>query len=134
MSNEQDDYKVGYGRPPLQSRFKKGKSGNPKGRKKGSKGLKTLIAEELYRPVEIKDSRGHVKRIPLIQAALRGLGARSVKDNRAAIVALSLIDRLEAADTASGLIDMDELRAADLAILRRHGYAKDGSGNDGHDR
>ena len=33
MSNE-DDYKIGYGRPPKHSQFKKGQSGNPKGRRK----------------------------------------------------------------------------------------------------
>lgn len=30
-------YDVGYGRPPEETRFKKGQSGNPRGRPKGSK-------------------------------------------------------------------------------------------------
>ena len=30
-------YRVGYGKPPKRTRFKKGHSGNPKGRKKGSR-------------------------------------------------------------------------------------------------
>ncbi|MFZ3585531.1 DUF5681 domain-containing protein, partial [Loktanella sp. DJP18] len=30
-------YSVGYAKPPESSRFKKGKSGNPKGRPKGAK-------------------------------------------------------------------------------------------------
>lgn len=33
MTNGNDDYKVGYRRPPLDTRFEKGKSGNPKGRR-----------------------------------------------------------------------------------------------------
>ena len=33
MTND-DDYEVGYRKPPKNSRFKKGQSGNPKGRKK----------------------------------------------------------------------------------------------------
>jgi hypothetical protein len=33
------EYRVGYGRPPLNTRFKSGHSGNPKGRPKGSKSL-----------------------------------------------------------------------------------------------
>lgn len=35
-----DDYEVGYGKPPKHTRFKKGQSGNPKGKEKGSRSLK----------------------------------------------------------------------------------------------
>ncbi len=45
--------KVGYGKPPLQFRFKKGQSGNPKGRSKGSKNLRTLFEAEWEAPVEV---------------------------------------------------------------------------------
>ncbi len=39
-----DDDKVGYGKPPKHSQFKKGVSGNPSGKKKG-KGLAQYLAE-----------------------------------------------------------------------------------------
>jgi len=29
------EYKIGYGKPPKSSQFKRGKSGNPKGRPRG---------------------------------------------------------------------------------------------------
>jgi hypothetical protein len=32
MSDTESDYKVGPGKPPLHTRFKKGQSGNPRGR------------------------------------------------------------------------------------------------------
>jgi Family of unknown function (DUF5681) len=39
------EYSVGYGRPPMRSRFKPGQSGNPKGRPKGSHNVKTELKE-----------------------------------------------------------------------------------------
>jgi hypothetical protein len=40
-----DDYAVGYGRPPMATKFKRGKSGNPKGRPKGSRSARAELIE-----------------------------------------------------------------------------------------
>jgi Family of unknown function (DUF5681) len=40
-----DDYEVGYGKPPKQTQFAQGKSGNPNGRPKGSKNFATAFME-----------------------------------------------------------------------------------------
>lgn len=51
------DYKVGYGKPPVHTRFKPGQSGNRKGRPKKSaahKDLPDLLLECLEQPVELK--------------------------------------------------------------------------------
>lgn len=45
---------VGYGNPPLNSRFKAGKSGNPSGRPKGSRNLATDLRDELGDLVVLK--------------------------------------------------------------------------------
>lgn len=42
-----DDYSVGYGRPPRETRFKRGTSGNPAGRPKQLPSLKMEIKNEL---------------------------------------------------------------------------------------
>lgn len=55
MSKQDPDYEVGYGKPPKHSQFKKGRSGNPKGRPKGAKGVGASIMRELERKVTIRE-------------------------------------------------------------------------------
>jgi hypothetical protein len=52
----------GYGKPPEHSRFKKGQSGNPHGRPKGSKNLRTLMLEELQKKVSIP-ANGKIRKL-----------------------------------------------------------------------
>jgi hypothetical protein len=47
MDDQSRDYTVGYGKPPVETRFQKGQSGNPEGRPRGTKKLVTLLAEVL---------------------------------------------------------------------------------------
>ena len=56
QSSEEGTYQVGYGRPPLHSRFKPGQSGNPKGRPKQSRNLRTIVKQVSQRANA--DSRG----------------------------------------------------------------------------
>ena len=44
--DENDDYEIGYGKPPKTTRFKKGQSGNPRGRPKK---LASTVAEQVAR-------------------------------------------------------------------------------------
>ncbi|MEW9922579.1 DUF5681 domain-containing protein, partial [Marimonas sp. MJW-29] len=62
-----DDYEVGYGKPPKSAQFKPGKSGNPKGRPKGSLDFKTHVQEMLSRQVTITDG-GKRRRISALEA------------------------------------------------------------------
>ena len=63
-------YEVGYGKPPGHTQFMKGRSGNPKGRPKGSKSLATIIDEEMNQPVTIVEN-GKRKRVTKMQAVVR---------------------------------------------------------------
>ena len=47
MDEQSRDHAVGYGKPPVASRFQKGQSGNPEGRRRGTKKLIDLISEKL---------------------------------------------------------------------------------------
>ena len=62
----------GYGRPPRHHQFKPGKSGNPKGRPKGSKNLSTLIKTELNRPLTVAQD-GKKLKIKRKAALVKGL-------------------------------------------------------------
>lgn len=49
-----DDDKVGYGRPPKHTRFRKGVSGNPKGRPKGVPNMRDAIRRAAAMKVQVK--------------------------------------------------------------------------------
>jgi hypothetical protein len=57
-SRKKDDkgYKVGYGKPPEHTRFKRGKSGNPKGRPKGNLNTQTILERVLNENVTINEN------------------------------------------------------------------------------
>jgi len=67
MSEQDDDYEVGYGKPPRHTRFKKGQSGNPKGRPKASRNVETMVRDTLFRPVTITD-RGKRRTVLALEA------------------------------------------------------------------
>jgi hypothetical protein len=88
------DYDVGYGKPPETSRFKPGKSGNPRGRPKGSTNkprppalneerMKTILLEEAYRTIKVNDGPSQVS-VPMAQAVIRSLAVNSAKGNQRA--------------------------------------------------
>src|SRR5689334_15910670 len=49
------DYQVGYKHPPLQTRFKPGQSGNPKGRPLGRPNAKTTVARVMNEKVSVRE-------------------------------------------------------------------------------
>ena len=49
-------YVVGYCNPPVQTRFQKGRSGNPAGKRKGTKNFSTALKEALQEPVVIREN------------------------------------------------------------------------------
>ena len=80
LHNDEGDYRVGYGRPPLQTQFKRGQSGNPKGRPRGAKNLGTLLNEALNEVVVVNENGGR-KRISKRKAAFKQLVNEAAKGN-----------------------------------------------------
>ena len=74
------DYRVGYGKPPRETRFKRGQSGNPKGRPPGAKNMASMVNEALNERVVVNDNGGR-KRISKRKAAFKQLVNEAAKGN-----------------------------------------------------
>jgi uncharacterized protein DUF5681 len=62
------DFTVGYGRPPVHTRFKPGQSGNPKGRPRGSINLQTLLMKLALKKAAITEN-GRPRKISKLEVA-----------------------------------------------------------------
>lgn len=111
------DDTVGYGRPPKHTRFRPGKSGNPKGRPRGRRNLKAELEDELRQRILVRegDKQAMVtKRHAVIKAQL----AKAMKgDTRAAVWLFDLVARLLDPDGAGTVGAARQLSADDRAIL-----------------
>ena len=102
-----------YRNPPIEHRFRKGVSGNPRGRPRKSRAqvstkidgqprvgfedrVKSLAIEEGYRPITIREG-DRVERVPIVQAILRKIAVAAANGNtRAQQTYLNLLMGAEA--------------------------------------
>ena len=83
MSGDDDD-EAGYGKPPKSGRFKKGQSGNPKGRPKGVKNFQTELCSVLRSKVTVTVA-GKSKPVGTVEAALMRLREKALKGDQRAL-------------------------------------------------
>ena len=131
-----DKHKVGYRKPPVHTRFRKGQSGNPGGRPRGmTAGRATALAlKEAYRPVNVREG-DKVITLPAIQAVLRSQVALAAKGNgaaqRAVIEAVQAIEReIEAHVTAKERALADTHAMSNLDLARRIAFILSKAEND----
>ena len=115
-----DAYEVGYGKPPKATRFKKGKSGNPKGRPRGSPNVLTAIDRAIHEKVAINEN-GKRREISKLDAAAKQLANKAAQgDQRAIGQLLAIAAALDERNTAATSLPLEEAdeQVADLIVQR----------------
>jgi hypothetical protein len=82
MATEAQNHSVGYGKPPVHTRYMKGRSGNPKGRPPGSNNLSTILDAALNERVVVKENgktRKITKRTAMIKQVVNKAASGDLK-------------------------------------------------------
>jgi Family of unknown function (DUF5681) len=103
------DYEVGDRRPPKNSQFKPGVSGNPKGRPKGSVNLRTRIARQLRQTVPVTRHGRQVKMLKADLIAHQIVDAAAKGNLKAALWTVQVDDEASIAASTSSTGETFEL-------------------------
>ena len=115
-ARQRADYAVGFRKPPKSTQFKKGRSGNPKGRPKGINNLKTDVLATLQTATAVAIN-GRKKNISTQAALLLKLRSEALSGNHRAIdrlCDLALRMNNEEATPQSDAISGDDLESLKL--------------------
>lgn len=93
-----DSYQVGYGRPPMHTRFRKGRSGNPRGRPKKDVDLTACLQSELNKRVTVRRG-GEPVRLTKLQALVTNITNNALNGDKSAISALIKLLTTQTAST-----------------------------------
>jgi Family of unknown function (DUF5681) len=97
----EQNYGVGYRKPPHHTRFKKGQSGNPRGKVKGRKNYRTELLEELSEKVIVSEN-GRPRKLSKQTLVIKRMVADAVNgDARAREQLLRLSGQIDAFEAGS---------------------------------
>jgi hypothetical protein len=101
-------YKRGFAKPPEETQFRRGQSGNPKGRPKGRKDLITLLDEALEERTEVIE-HGKRRKLPKSQVLMKQLAnqasAGNLKATSLILEAMRKYGRLDAPAPQAAVVD-----------------------------
>jgi hypothetical protein len=112
---KRQSYEVGYRRPPKATQFKAGKSGNPRGRPKGTRTVGAILQDILQQRIPVTEN-GKTRRLPALEVILRRLTHDAMRSEpRALKLLLALHDRY--GESPEAAIQLDDILAEDKEIL-----------------
>ena len=116
MSDNNNNYPVGYGRPPQHTQFKPGQSGNPKGKSKGTKNLATIVNTATKEKIVVNES-GKRKSVSKLEIAVKQLVNKAVQGDQKAIMQLLPLVQIIEGRTAADAALTPALSDADTMVM-----------------
>jgi len=137
MSDDTTDkpYEVGFGKPPKGTQFRKGESGNPKGRPKGKPNLATIINRTLQAKVIIKEN-GRRRKVTKYEAGLIQLSNKAASGDLPALKVVIVQARMaeeRMQQDVSKKTGFDEADQKGLKSLMKRLQAKSEGDREGND-
>jgi Family of unknown function (DUF5681) len=112
------EYAVGYGRPPKETRFAPGRSGNPRGRPKAVPTVGAILRSIIQQKIAVTEN-GKTRRLPALEVLLRRLVNNAMRgDAKALKLMVSFLDRY--AETTEAKVQLNDLLAEDREILTQY--------------
>lgn len=108
---------VGYRRPPVHSRWRPGQSGNPRGRKKGSRSAASIIRSVLSRKVKVTEG-GLIRNVDVLEAVIIRVAQDALRgEPKAAALLIKLAQTFSSPEDA---IDQEALTDEDHKLLKNY--------------
>ena len=108
------DYQTGWGKPPKDTQFKPGRSGNPRGRPKGSQNIAGLVRRILRERILVQEN-GRRKFITKREAIARQTVLKALTGELRAVEKVAVLDQL--AEDAARAAAEKQLRETDFGSL-----------------
>jgi len=115
-ANEIGAYRVGYRKPPKNTQFRKGRSGNPKGRPKGALNISTVL-ERTLREVVVINENGRRKQVTKMEAAVKQLVNQAASGDLAALRQLTALAASAEQRSVDAEAETPSLNEADQKVM-----------------
>ena len=117
MASRKTPNSVGYGQPPRETRFRKGQSGNPHGRPKGSLNMATVLLRTLREPVVVTAS-GRKRTITKLEAAMTQVVNKGASGDLSALKLLTALVQSAEDRVANTPHENTQTSEADQDVMR----------------